>query len=233
MNSDHALYADWDAAYVLGALGSADRRAFETHLGDCERCRAAVAELASMPGLLSRARPETESFGDPSAADGTAIAPGPAVDLVDLVTRRRGRQRAFRRRLVLAVAAAVAVVAVAVGVPVLVGLPSATASLALAPVEESTMTAVVDLSPVAWGTRISVECAYPAGETWGGEDGPWSYALVVTDEAGRSSQVSTWQAVPGKTVQIDAATAVPLEQIASLEVRKADGETILAAPLGD
>ena len=45
-------YADWDAAYVLGALSSADRREFEDHLATCPPCRDALAELAGMPGLL-------------------------------------------------------------------------------------------------------------------------------------------------------------------------------------
>lgn len=35
MNADHAQFAEWDAAYVLGALNSADRRLFEAHLEDC------------------------------------------------------------------------------------------------------------------------------------------------------------------------------------------------------
>ena len=40
-------YATWDAAYVLGALSSSDRREYEAHLEGCERCRAAVAEVRS------------------------------------------------------------------------------------------------------------------------------------------------------------------------------------------
>lgn len=230
---DHARYSDWDAAYVLGALGSADRRAFEAHLEDCERCRAAVGELAAMPGLLGRARPAVTSDDVRREIEDPALDGAPSAELIDLGSERHDRQQpGFRRRLVLGFATAAAAVTIAVAVPILVtGPPAAVATVALAPVADSSMTATVALSPVTWGTSISVECDYPAGGTWGGEDGLWTYALVVTDEAGRSSQVSTWQAVPGKTLQLDAATAIPLDQIATLEVRKADGEVILAAPV--
>jgi hypothetical protein len=47
-------YALWDAAYVLGSLCSADRRAFEARLGACGSCRQCVSELSAMPGLLAR-----------------------------------------------------------------------------------------------------------------------------------------------------------------------------------
>lgn len=47
-------YALWDAAYVLGSLCSADRRAFEAHLGACGSCRQFVSELSAMLGFLAR-----------------------------------------------------------------------------------------------------------------------------------------------------------------------------------
>lgn len=56
-DAEHARCADWDGAYVLGALTPGDRHVFERHLEECERCRDAVAELAAMPGLLAQIRP--------------------------------------------------------------------------------------------------------------------------------------------------------------------------------
>src|SRR4051794_40547905 len=47
-------YAEWDAAYVLGALAPAERLEFEGHLALCTRCRASVAEIAGLPGLLAQ-----------------------------------------------------------------------------------------------------------------------------------------------------------------------------------
>jgi hypothetical protein len=46
-------------AYVLGALTPADRAAYERHLATCAECRDEVAELAVLPGLLSRLDAET------------------------------------------------------------------------------------------------------------------------------------------------------------------------------
>ena len=48
----------WDAAYVLGALSSTERRQYEAHLTGCRPCRSAVAEFSGMPALLAMLRPE-------------------------------------------------------------------------------------------------------------------------------------------------------------------------------
>jgi anti-sigma factor ChrR (cupin superfamily) len=40
--------------YVLGAIGAADRSAVGAHLACCADCRDELAELAGLPGLLSR-----------------------------------------------------------------------------------------------------------------------------------------------------------------------------------
>ena len=48
MTTDHAEFSQWDASYVLGSLTPEDHRAYEAHLEECERCRAAVAELLAL-----------------------------------------------------------------------------------------------------------------------------------------------------------------------------------------
>ena len=229
---EHEAFADWDAAYVLGALGPDDRHAYEDHLAGCERCRAAVAELAPLPGLLARVQPH--------AADGEQGEPdeptGPRADLVDLVVRRERRHR-VRRRLLVGAVAAVLVAGVAVGVPLAshrAGGPAQTVTLARQ--VGTPLTATVGLTPVAWGTRLSMDCDYPAGSPTyprppGAGATPLVYALVVTDVDGHESQVSTWTAEPGHDVRLDAATAVPLDRIASVEVRSSGGATLLSADL--
>ena len=52
MNPDHARFAEWDSAYVLGALSPAERREYEEHLESCELCRRCVAELTPIPGAV-------------------------------------------------------------------------------------------------------------------------------------------------------------------------------------
>ncbi|WP_052848180.1 anti-sigma factor family protein [Streptomyces avicenniae] len=227
----HEGFADWDAAYVLGALTPEDRHAYEAHLEECPLCRDAVGELAAMPGLLARTRPAPATDAEAEADTGS-----PPDDLVDRMLVRDTRWRAGRRRVRVRVAAGALAAAVALavlaGVPSVLGTrdaPSDAVSVALEPTGATPMTVDVRLDPVAWGTRLSVECGYPEGTAWSGPGGPWSYALVVTDADGATTQVATWQAVAGRTITLDAATAVPVEDIASLSVVTAGGDDLLTA----
>lgn len=226
MSPDHAEFALWDASYVIGALTPGDRRAYEAHLEECERCRVAVGELASMPGLLARARPEVETW------DGQDEVAGPPANLVDLVTERRARRaRSIRNRVILAASGVAAVVALAIAVPAFLtsdAVPAPAEVVALAPVGDSTMTVSLGFTPVAWGTRIAISCDYPASETWSGVYGPWSYSLELTDVAGKTSQVSSWKAVAGETIHLEAATAIPLDRIVSVRVLSSDGAAVLS-----
>lgn len=123
-------FAEWDAAYVLGALSPSDRRAYERHLAGCAACRSAVAELAGLPGLLgtispAHARALTEDDAGPGeptdggAHGGTVGLGGRVVPLAPLA--RAARRSRFRRRALGAVAASALVVAGAVGGSVLSG----------------------------------------------------------------------------------------------------------------
>ena len=62
-------FATMDGAYVLGALDPAERAEFEAHLRTCAACRAEVAEIAPLPGLLGLVRDEPESVPDPLLPD--------------------------------------------------------------------------------------------------------------------------------------------------------------------
>src|SRR4030095_16130436 len=67
-------FAQWDAAYVLGALSPAERREFEEHMSSCAGCQAAVSELAALPGLLAQISPADAamlSLADDSSAEFT------------------------------------------------------------------------------------------------------------------------------------------------------------------
>ncbi|RPF22617.1 anti-sigma factor family protein [Myceligenerans xiligouense] len=133
-------YADWDAAYVLGALSPSDRHAYERHLAACHTCRAAVAELAGMPGLLSTVSPaQAESptqdapgatplpDGAPPAHTGAGAGAGGAPDTslapaVPLAPLARAARRSRRRRRTLgAVAASALLIAGAAGGSLLTG----------------------------------------------------------------------------------------------------------------
>lgn len=225
---DHAHYADWDGAYVLGALSPVERREYEIHLETCDRCRLAVADLSGMPGLLGRVEPDRafELLEDETPDTAT---PPPATDLVARIEASERRRRTRRVRLVAGIAAA-AVVAAAVAVPVTIAAqPHPTVAVALRS-GAVPLTADLALTDVKWGTKIDMHCAYV--ETAGDDDTEWDYGLWVVDRSGRASEVSTWKARTGSQVKLSAATSLSVGQIASIQVRSATtGDVLLSKKL--
>jgi hypothetical protein len=203
-------YADWDAAYVLGALSSTERREYEEHVDGCERCAASVAELGMMPGLL-RLVPDEE---------GAAYLDRPAIPVVPRARRRLPAKA-------LAVAAAVLLLA-GVGTGVLVGVRGGPGprTVALGSVVASPLHATVSLTRESWGTEVAMTCTY------GGEYGARRrYDLYVVDAAGHRQLVSRWQAGPGDTARTTGATDLAPSAIARVELRAADGTLLLARSL--
>ena len=235
MNPDHARFAEWDSAYVLGALSPGDRREFEEHLETCELCARGVAELAAMPGLLARLTPERAAAlaEDP---DGAA-APAPRDELLDAVRRADRRRRTRRARYWWgAVAAAAAVAVLAIVLPLTVGPPAtARESVAFEAAVDAPLTATATLTQVGWGTRIELDCRYGDGD--GDADVPedgWPYSLVVIEDDGTRSEVSSWQARPGAAARLSAASAVDLDDIASLEIQAvASGKVLMRGIPGE
>jgi hypothetical protein len=240
-------YATWDGSYVLGALSPADREAYERHLETCRSCAEAVRELAGLPGLLSRVDERTI---------GLPVGPVPESLLPHLVGQVR-RERRRRMLAVAGIAAAVlAVAGGAVGIAAVSGPdtpaagPAASGSPTPGPTGSSTLgSAVVAMEPVGgapvqgwlaletvpWGTRLSLRCSYPSvtggyeGGQEGGYDGATSvgYVLVVRTRDGGEQQVATWNAVPGRSMDLQAATATGRDDIALVEVRTDAGRPVL------
>ncbi|MBX3195100.1 MAG: zf-HC2 domain-containing protein [Microbacteriaceae bacterium] len=236
--TDHAHYAEWDAAYVLGALPPGERREFEDHLEDCARCRSAVAELGAVPGLLGRL--------DDARAFALLDAPGEddsgyAVPTQDLVARVRARDRSQRIVRGIRVAAGLAAAAViatvlTLAVPTILSpAPAAEVTAELQPADPDVpVEASVRLTSAEWGTRIEMNCAYhgAAPDPEAGYANP-TYAMWVVGRDGSETALSTWTASPGGSVRVDAGTALALADIAEIEVRSATGEQVLlAADLG-
>lgn len=227
MIDDHEEYAELDAAYVLGALAPAERRDYERHLERCERCRAAVAELAMLPGLLGRLD-SARAFAllEPEEA--------PAPPVAAIVDGVRGRDRARRRRrgLMASGLAAAAILTAALVVPVAIGsLEQPTLAAELSAVGSGPLSASVELTSVGWGTRVELDCSY-AADFEAATPGPWTYALWVVDDDGASSMLSTWRSTEGTTARIAAGTALELADISAVEVRSmADGAVLLELAL--
>lgn len=232
-------YADWDAAYVLGALSAADRREFEDHLAGCPQCSAAVSELAAMPGLLGALTPadafallgdETTTIArsDIHAAGDEAViaAPGirPPADLLPRLQSRVRRRRRTRRWTVgtLGVAAlAAAATVVALMVPSAIqDVQHPTVTIGLEQTTPSPITASVRLTTLPWGTGITMTCDYHGSlATYPGYPISYRYGLYVVDRTGVATRVSSWTALPDRTITTEGSTATPVTQIVRIELR--------------
>jgi len=224
MNADHPRFAQWDAAYVVGALSADDRSAFEEHLDACPDCRRAVAELAPTVGLLSRLTLE-----DVESSDDAPQEDHRAAEIIALA-RERSRSRRLRTR-ILVLAAAVVLVVAAIATPFAIGaLVRPADSFALESTVDIPLEANVRLTSVGWGTRIELDCRYPStpGEDSGTE---WTYALAVVDKAGEASTVSTWRAGPGSAARLSAATALDVADISRVEIRSMSGAVLMGYDL--
>jgi hypothetical protein len=98
-------YREWDGAYVLGALAPAERREYERHLAACAACRAAVGEIAGMPGVLGTVAPQERAAllapgaghdGGPAGHDdGAGLAVVPLAGVAAAARRSRARRRSL------------------------------------------------------------------------------------------------------------------------------------------
>jgi hypothetical protein len=217
-------FTDEAGAYVLGALDDAERAAFVDHLRSCPECRQAVAEIEDLPGLLALVPKEGP------------VDPPPTVlaHLLDEVRQeewaersRARRRRAWRGGAGLAAAAAGAVLFSGALLPMpWTDAPAVVASTTVEfePTADAAITASLELTSVPWGTRIELTCSYQ-GDQYAL---PVEYALVVHDAEGRSEQVATWIAVPGKELTVPATTGLALEDITRVEM-VSDGAVMLVA----
>jgi len=215
-------YYSWDAAYVLGALSTVDRQAFERNMAGCVECRRSVQSLAGLPGLLAPSRNHVLR-AESDAEEGVPDTLLPAL-LADV-----GRER-HRRRWLTTVGTAVAAASLAILGTLTVQSATTPAAppvaavtqLPLAPLVNGPMTASVDLTRKGWGTSMTIHCTYEAG-SWGQP----TYALVVTDRSGVKQQAASWIGMPGTSATVQASSSYHPEDISSVEVTVAGGQPIL------
>jgi len=222
MTTGHVQYADWDAAYAIGALTAGERREYESHLEGCASCRQALAELASTVALLPRI--SAEDAGRLGAEQAPSDAQADAAIAAGLAVLDRARRRRRRRTRWVAAVAAAALVAGAVAVPVTMASISApVTAFALQDVADVPLVASVRLSAADWGTRIDLDCRYPAGPSGYAR----RYSLAVVDGQGTATTVSTWSAGPGTDARLSAATATPMGDIRAVEIRSDTGTVLM------
>ncbi|MEZ5095510.1 MAG: hypothetical protein R2731_05020 [Nocardioides sp.] len=171
-----------------------------------------MRDLAGLPGLLARV--------DEAVFLGAGeVLPVPDTMLPRLLSRVRRQRRRMRVRMVAGLVAAAAAVAVLAG---LVGArlggpePAATTQPVTTPVGQHALQATLTLQQVAWGTKMHLSCSE--------EDDPrrrrGEPGLCPGRAPGRgeAQQIATWRGLPGRTTELDAATALDPDQIARVDV---------------
>jgi hypothetical protein len=226
-----------DGAYVLGALSPADRVAYERHLSTCSFCREAVADLAVIPGLLGRLDPADFARllepDPPKVVNQRNRMP----DLVSAaqVSKRRERRRGRRRTFGAALAAAA--LALVIGVGGVVGwrgdatepgttTPVALQMTAMRPVAGSTpVSAQLNLTGNAWGTKVTMECAYAKT---GVSTRAYTFRLVAFGPDDKKEQIGSWVAAPGAALRLEGTTSFATSELTRIELVRYDDTPILA-----
>jgi len=228
-------YRTWDGAYVLGALSGAERLEYEEHLADCPQCRAAVAELSGMPGLLGLLDLDAVRALDDEEPD-PPLRPQVRDAVLATVRRRRLRSRWVNTAVVGLAAAALAVGLLIAARPGIVGLGQTaetrtTAQMSeMAKMSQTPINASIALTAFGWGTRIDMVCSY--GQ-WGRPDAePTDLGMVVVGRDGSRSQIATWLGMPGATALPSGTTPMPRGDIAAVQmVSVSDGKVLLEKEL--
>jgi hypothetical protein len=91
----------------------------------------------------------------------------------------------------------------------------------------SPVRASVALTGVAWGTRLELTCSYADQGDDYDTRAPAAYVLVVRGRDGRSEQVASWRALPGRTMRLTGASSYSVDDIASVQLRTDEGTALL------
>jgi hypothetical protein len=212
--------------YALGAADAAERALVEAHLASCPECRAELALLEPLPGLLARVPPSLVGAGSPpvrlpgqAAAAGRSVPAGPSApagrSFLARVRAGKGRiqgGRALRWRPLAAAAAAAAAAGAAGGFwlaqPGASPAPAAITLTAANPVTHVRVT--VTLTETSWGTSIQlVARGLPLNV-------PCS--LIVASRTGGTEVTGVWDAWSAGPVTVPASAGLRPADIASLRV---------------
>ncbi|MFD1325161.1 anti-sigma factor family protein [Micromonospora sonneratiae] len=217
-----------DAAYLLGALPPAERAEYERHLAACPPCRTAMAEIAPLPGLLSRLDPmDLEQVVAPPAAESRVPA---LLAAADRDRRRRRRATRWRYAATALVAACLALLAgLGLGwspeVPEPPGTDFEVRMVTMQPVAgEVPVSAEIGLNGTNWGTEVTMECRYAKTRDY---TKAYTFRLVARGGDGSTEQVGSWVAVPGERVRFTGMTRFTRNELVRLELLRYDGTPLL------
>jgi hypothetical protein len=223
-------------AYVLGALTPADRATYERHLATCADCRDEVAELAVLPGLLSRLDAETAvTLAGP-------LEPAPRSILTRTLaaaSASRVRERRRHRWALAGTGLAAACLAVVLGVGVTTAVTGGSKPPAQPVLAQMTPTSADDgiialvgfsAAPNNHGTNIKLLCLYEHSSPYGK---PWNVTLKVYPRSGPPVTVTPSWPVGGPDSDDTAAkvftpwTSINPGDIDRFELTRDDGTPLL------
>ncbi len=217
--------------YALGALEPDEAREVEAHLRDCADCREELASLEEMKVLLGEVPPE--AFLDGAPDDG---------DLMMQRTLRAARAadrpgNRAKRRWLLPAAAAALVAATALGGGVIIG--QQTATTVAGPEDPPAGTIHVTGTDDVTGTTMATSVEPRAGWSWvdvklTGLEAGAECELLVTDENGKTYVAGSWlvsEEAARKGSRFAGGVLVPIDQVASVEVKTVQGEHVVTTPV--
>ncbi|KUI34467.1 hypothetical protein AU197_07275 [Mycobacterium sp. IS-1590] len=218
--------AEWDAAYVLGALSPEDRRAYEDYLAANPARAAELDDLAEMPAMLAAlSREEAAALID--ADEGSAVDhPADVASLAQAAAKRQRRSRRSILAATVAVAAALAVLGGVVGATVF-PRTSSVQTVAMEPMQPGQrqgLTAQLAVTEKKWGTELNWACEYT--KDWARDVD--SYDIVVTTRDGVQTAVGSWRPAGDEATGLSAATSIPTAEIASIDIRVSGSDEPLA-----
>ena len=221
--------------YVLGVLEPDDARELEEHLLDCADCRQQLAELEEMKELLGDVPPEAFLDGPPPDGDlllqrTLRASRGTAEPAVSPVAAPK------RPRLLLVAASAAVIAASALGGGVLIGRQTVDQVAVEAPVAGSQKANATDS---ATGATMATTVEPRAGWSWikvklTGLEAGAECEVIVTDENGKTFVAGSWvvsEEAARKGSEFAGGVLVPADQVASVEVKTAQGEHVVTTTI--
>jgi len=185
------------------------------HLEGCAECREDDRELKGLSALLDDAdlgRPDEE----PMPTDLSATVLG------QLHTAAQRDRRKSRLRYVIGGSAAAAAVALALALTLVGGQSNGSGTTrTLALVGEPGVHASVKLTTESWGTSVRIdESGQPENEV---------LTVSMRTESGTWWAAGTYRTVAGRSVQVDLACALGMNQIHSVWIKDSSGHVVLHA----
>ena len=199
-------------AYVLGSLDRSERIALEAHLEFCPHCRDELAELAPLPGLLSRLTVDEAITGPPPVDDAM---------LERLLAAASRDRRVARHHRWLAAAAAVVVLAGGTTAGIAGWNAAHTKHWQQLSASAGAVHMRIDIEPASTGTTLQL---------WlrGVSNGERCRLIAISD-TGERDVAGSWEATYSGTATIKGTTSIQRSHLSRLVIETYGGQTLVAS----